>query len=1166
MASNNDSVPPITEEENSISVVIPVPIPAALYCTKCVDQSSHSQNPRGQGSYAGMKPHLSLIQHLRGSHHPVVTVRFRCRLCHDIFSGLRQANSHVTKSHESQDVALLSCDPPADQTFVCSDCGSVHVSQAGLSSHRRTCKQSLSTSAPASAPYQAVASIPELPVGQLPAPSPLLELTAAHLLGSIAEDLEVRTLPSTPVSTSPVPIDVVEVPSSSWHTPQVPSDPPQLSSHIEQSQHLDRPAPVPAEPVSSSLAPLFEAAATQEQLDAAVAQLVADCAALNKVKAPSAAPSVRRPPPNISALPALAVQRFYNRNRRRSFEQVTGHKSPALEIPIEQLRDSLIASLGTRHLHEAQELLVGAQAPDDITGEPVLAEEVKARFSKATNSAPSPLDRLTYQHLRKFDPEGLVLAALFSACLRTGLTPTAWREYVTTLIFKKPREYTAEEAAIPKNWRPIALLPTISKLFSGVLADRLQQWAALQQAISPAQKGCYSGEGCFEHVHVLTSLRELSAPSKPVHLGFLDLADAFSSVPHGLIFDTLSARGVSAECVQVLRSLYQDCRTHVRNARGESTTVPIQSGVRQGCPASPILFALAIEPLLRTPFPVGSGVEVGGEEAHILAYADDLVVIASSPEALQSKLDCLVARASLLGLSFNPAKCAFLSWGRASPNPARVDGIPIKTIVGGDFYRYLGTPIGLSSWQSDDSVLATFTRELQSVSSSALRPWQKLDALRTFVFARLSYHLRATPFRAQALSRKNGGLDRWAARFVKRILHLPCTASQAYLHTPVHLGGVGLPSARTELALLQVAHFFRMATCPDPVVRSATHHLLQRLVTQRCLVGSPTLGQCASFLNAEMPLLQQGRGSSLSPVLASFAYLRKEIGLRIVAQDTDFALHFQLPDGPSWHITADNRALVITSLHDAVGLAFFNAWKAQPNQGKTAALLAADPAALAPFDRFSGMRFCDWRFLHRARLNLIPTNAVRAAHVPGLSARCRVCGYEQETLPHVLGRCWHHSALLNRRHNALQDAVVAALPRSDDREREVLVNQRPTLLTSDLRVDLTVVDHSSREVHLVDFKSPFEAGPEAFDVARRRNAEKYAGLQEAYRRLGFHCTLDAMCVGALGSWDPANDKVLKQLGISKGRANGLRRSICRAVLHFSRNMWVQHCTGVPQNI
>ena len=113
-------------------------------------------------------------------------------------------------------------------------------------------------------------------------------------------------------------------------------------------------------------------------------------------------------------------------------------------------------------------------------------------------------------------------------------------------------------------------------------------------------------------------------------------------------------------------------------------------------------------------------------------------------------------------------------------------------------------------------------------------------------------------------------------------------------------------------------------------------------------------------------------------------------------------------------------------------------------------------------------------------------------------------------------------------------------------------------------MDLIIVDRSAATVTMVYFKSPIETNSEAFDDARRRNAEKYAGLAEAYRGLGFSVTLDAVCVGALGSWDPANDSVLRRLGISRSRINGLKRKVCRQMLYLSRNIWVQHCTGVPQ--
>ena len=88
------------------------------------------------------------------------------------------------------------------------------------------------------------------------------------------------------------------------------------------------------QPPGSSLYRLFREASTQEELDSAsVTQLVAACSALNNVRAgPPSGPSLLSLPPlNIATLPSVAMQRFYSRNRKKSFNQVTGHKS---EIPI----------------------------------------------------------------------------------------------------------------------------------------------------------------------------------------------------------------------------------------------------------------------------------------------------------------------------------------------------------------------------------------------------------------------------------------------------------------------------------------------------------------------------------------------------------------------------------------------------------------------------------------------------------------------------------------------------------------------------------------------------------------------------------------------------------------------------------------------------------------
>lgn len=57
-------------------------------------------------------------------------------------------------------------------------------------------------------------------------------------------------------------------------------------------------------------------------------------------------------------------------------------------------------------------------------------------------------------------------------------------------------------------------------------------------------------------------------------------------------------------------------------------------GLRQGCPLSPLLFAIYINDLMREVNEEGGGVMVGGKTISLLLFADDIVLLAASREAL----------------------------------------------------------------------------------------------------------------------------------------------------------------------------------------------------------------------------------------------------------------------------------------------------------------------------------------------------------------------------------------------------------------------------------------------------------------------------------------------------------------------------------------------------
>ncbi|CAM4643735.1 unnamed protein product [Caretta caretta] len=131
-------------------------------------------------------------------------------------------------------------------------------------------------------------------------------------------------------------------------------------------------------------------------------------------------------------------------------------------------------------------------------------------------------------------------------------------------------------------------------------------------------------------------------------------------LPHHHIFAMLQEFGMPENFLHVIREVYEGCSTTIRSVEGETAEIPIRSGVKQGCPLSPIIFNLAMGPLLRAISNGTNGFNLHGERVSILAYADDLVLTVDDPESLQRMLDATSRAADWMGLRFNAKKCAAL--------------------------------------------------------------------------------------------------------------------------------------------------------------------------------------------------------------------------------------------------------------------------------------------------------------------------------------------------------------------------------------------------------------------------------------------------------------------------------------------------------------------------
>ena len=217
--------------------------------------------------------------------------------------------------------------------------------------------------------------------------------------------------------------------------------------------------------------------------------------------------------------------------------------------------------------------------------------------------------------------------------------------------------HKGDDPLILDNWRPLALQNTLYKVYAAVIAKRITDWAMEEGIMSSSQKGFLPMEGCLEHNHIMTSVLQDSRRRKhSIILTWLDLKDAYGSVPHQTLFTIMGLAGLGGLTLQISTT-----RRPQPSAPGKTGPITIQRGVKQGCPLSPILFNLVMEVLIRAAeSTVNVGYSIANSVVKILAYADDLSVFASTPEVMQGMLDRVVQASEWAGLTFSPRKCATL--------------------------------------------------------------------------------------------------------------------------------------------------------------------------------------------------------------------------------------------------------------------------------------------------------------------------------------------------------------------------------------------------------------------------------------------------------------------------------------------------------------------------
>ena len=246
------------------------------------------------------------------------------------------------------------------------------------------------------------------------------------------------------------------------------------------------------------------------------------------------------------------------------------------------------------------------------------------------------------------------LSKLFNKSLQSGYFPSSWKKACVTPIFKRKGS-----SSNPTNYRPISLLPNLSKLLEKLVFNKIYEHINENSLLTEKQSGYRPGHSTQIQLLYLThQLYSTLNKNQNLTAVFLDISKYFDKIWHeGLIEKCKVQYNISGSLLAWLKSYLKGRTQVVRVGNSLSPPENILSGCPQGSVLGPLLAIMYLNDL--------------SNKTHndALFYADDTTLYSSHPhdsqddrQSIQDDLETIIQYGKDWAITFNAQKTIQLTF------------------------------------------------------------------------------------------------------------------------------------------------------------------------------------------------------------------------------------------------------------------------------------------------------------------------------------------------------------------------------------------------------------------------------------------------------------------------------------------------------------------------